>query len=79
MILFVILYVWQNIGVMKIKMDYRKGIGIERELAKENDRLRYEIERYKITDLIERYAASRGMRELTPDDFEVIDLRKNTK
>lgn len=79
MILFVVLYVWQNIGIMKIKMDYRRGIGIERDLAKENDRLRYEIERYKRTDLIERYAALKGMREITPNDFDVIDLRKNTK
>jgi hypothetical protein len=76
MILFVVLYVWQNIEVMKMKMEYRRELRAERQLADQNDRLRCEIEKYRRMELIERYAASKGMREITPADFEVIDIRK---
>ena len=79
MIFFVILYVWQNIEAMKIKMDYRKELSAEKQLIKENDRLRFEIEKYKRADLIDKYAAQTRMREITPNDFEVIDLRKKKK
>ncbi len=76
MILFVVLYVWQNIEVMKMKMDYRKDIRIVKQLVEQNDRLRLEIEKYKRMEVIEQYAKSRGMKEIAPGDFEVIDLRK---
>jgi hypothetical protein len=73
-IIFFILYVWQNVEVMKIKIDYRKALNEERQLINKNDKLRYEIERYKRMDLVERYAAEKGMRELTPYDFVTINM-----
>lgn len=77
-ILFVLLYVWQNIEVMKMKMAYRENMAIEKRLVKENDRLRAEIERYHRVDVAERYARSRGMRELGPADIIVLqDGKKN--
>ncbi len=77
-ILLVVLYVWQNIEVMKMKMAYRENMAIEKRLVKENDRLRAEIERYRRVDVAERYARSRGMRELTPADIIVLrDGKKN--
>lgn len=77
-ILFVILYVWQNIEVMKIKMDYRRTVRLENGLVRENDRLRYEMERYRRMDLVEAYAEKRGMKRMTPSDFEIISM-KNRK
>ncbi|HSV95556.1 MAG TPA: hypothetical protein VLM75_01335 [Spirochaetota bacterium] len=77
-ILFVVLYVWQNIEVMKMKMAYRENIAIEKRLVKENDRLRAEIERYRRVDVAERYARTQGMRELTPADIIVLlDGKRN--
>lgn len=73
-IVFVIFYVWQNVEVMKIKIDYRKALKEERQLINLNDRLKYEIERYKRTALVEKYAAESGMRELTPYDFVTIKM-----
>jgi hypothetical protein len=73
-IVLVILYVWQNVEVMKIKIDYRKALKEERHLINMNDRLKYEIERYKRMDLVEKYAAENGMRELTPYDFVTINM-----
>jgi hypothetical protein len=73
-ILFVILYVWQNVEVMKIRIEYRKALNEERQLVDRNDKLKYEIERYKRTDLVEKYAAEKGMRELTPYDFVTINM-----
>ncbi|MFH0977542.1 MAG: hypothetical protein V1874_17320 [Spirochaetota bacterium] len=73
-VVFVILYVWQNVEVMKIKIDYRKALKEERQLINMNDRLKYEIERYKRMDMVERYAAENGMRELTPHDFVTINM-----
>lgn len=75
-IVFVILFVWQNIEVMKIKMEYRKGLRMEQQMERRNDRLRYEIERLRKMDLIERYAETRGMRQAGPEDIEVIEAVK---
>ena len=74
MIFFIIAYVWQNVGVMKIKIEYRKAVAEERQLVNKNDRLRYEIERLRRMDLVERYAAENGMRELEPGDFVAIEI-----
>ncbi len=79
MVVFVILYVWQNIEVMKIKMEYNQSLEEEKELIKRNDRLRYEIERYKRMDLIEANAGRYGMRMITPGDFEIIVVQKGEK
>ena len=73
-IIFVILYVWQNVEVMKIKIDYRKALKEERQLINMNDRLKYEIERFKRLDLVEKYALENGMRQLTPYDFVTINM-----
>ena len=71
-----VLYVWQNIEVMKIKLEYRKSLKEETRLLKENDRLRYEIERHRTAENVERLARERGMKEIAPRDFDVIDLTK---
>ena len=73
-IIFIIFYVWQNVEVVKIKIDYRKALSEERKLINRNDKLRYEIERYRRMDLVEKYAAENGMRELTPNDFVTINM-----
>ena len=44
----------------------------ERQLTNSNDRLRYEIEKMRRVDIIEKEAASLGMRELRVDDFVTI-------
>jgi hypothetical protein len=75
MILFVILYIWQNVEVMKIKMNYGKEAEVEAGLIRQNDHLRYEIETFRRMNVIEEYARSRGMHALTPGDIEVVDLR----
>jgi hypothetical protein len=71
-IILVILHVWQNVEVMKIKLDYKKALFEETQLINKNDRIRYEIERYKRMELVEKYAAESGMRELTPYDFVTV-------
>ena len=75
-VLFVILYVWQNVEVMKIKMDCREASGIEKKLIKQNDLLRYRIERFKRMEIIEKYANENGMKQLEPDDFKTIIINK---
>lgn len=74
-VVFIIMYVWQNVGMMKLKMDISKLAQEETQLMKMNDRLRYEIERYRRMEVIERYAKQTGMREITPDDFETIYIK----
>ncbi len=75
MILFVVLYIWQNVEVMKMKMDYGREAEVEAGLIRQNDRLRYEIETLRRMNVIEEYARSRGMHALTPGDIDVVDLR----
>lgn len=67
---------WQNVEVMKIKIEYKEALKEESEFIKKNDRLRYEIERFKRMELIERSAAEMGMRELTPGDFAAIIIKE---
>ena len=75
-IIFVLLYVWQNVGVMKMKMAYRENAAVEKRLLMENDRLRAAIERYRRVDVAERYARLNGMRELRPSDIIVVQEGK---
>ena len=79
MMLFIILYVWQNISVMKIKMELRTDIARETELIKINDRLLYEIERLRSIDLVEKYAIGAGFRPLTPYNTQTIVVEERKK
>ncbi len=77
-IIFVLLYVWQNVEVMKMKMAYRENAAVEKRLLMENDRLRAAIERYRRADVAERYARLNGMRELRPSDIIVVHEGKKS-
>jgi hypothetical protein len=72
MSLLVILYVWQNIEIVKIGMKYDTLAAQERRLINDNDRLQYEIERYRRIDLVEERARKNGFRQMLPGDFEVM-------
>ncbi|MBP7584952.1 MAG: hypothetical protein KBA61_13000 [Spirochaetes bacterium] len=71
-ILFVVLYVWQNISMMKIKMECRNGSLKEMELMKKNDRILYEIERYRRIDIVENRAIQAGMRRISPANMQTV-------
>ena len=75
MVLFMVLYVWQNIEMMWLKMDYNKVLGAEKYLVIENDRLRYEIEKFRRLDVIIRKAEESGMRSITSKDYETIVMK----
>ncbi len=75
-IVFVILYVWQNITVMKIKMNYRRALAQEIELRKKNDSLRFEIEQYRRAEVIEEYAKRMNMKRITAADVDVVYAAK---
>jgi hypothetical protein len=74
MSLFVVLYVWQNIEIVKIEMQYKALSGKESQLVKDKDRLLYEIERFRRMDVVEDYARKRGLRQMLPGDFEVMTI-----
>ncbi len=75
-ILFVILYVWQNITVMKIKMNYRRALAQEVELRKKNDVLRFQIEQYRRAEVIEEYAKRMNMKRITAADIDLVYATK---
>ncbi len=74
--LFVVLYVWQNISMMKIRMECRDRVKKERELFKEHDRLLYEIERRRSIDVVEEIALGRGMKRISPLNMQVVIAAK---
>jgi hypothetical protein len=76
MSLLVVLYVWQNIEIVKIGMKYDAMAAQERKLVNDNDRLRYEIERYRRIDMIAESARKNGYREMLPGDIEIMAVRK---
>jgi hypothetical protein len=73
--LFVILYVWQNIQMVQIEMRHRSLSGVEERLVRENDRLLYEIERYRRMDAVTEYARKNGLRRMLPGDSEVLMVK----
>ena len=73
---FVILYVWQNVEVMKMRMDFRGINRKSQELVMENDRIRYQIERYRRIDIIEKRAAGRGLQKMKPSDVTVLVVKE---
>lgn len=66
---FVLLYVWQNIEVMRMKMDYRKLVRVEHELKEENNRLLADFERLRNFRTVESAVAGRGVRRMEPQDM----------
>lgn len=72
----VILYVWQNVEVMKMRMEYRRLNRTHRSLVMENDRLRYGIERYRSIDTLEKRAVKKQMRRVRPGDIDVIVVKE---
>ena len=72
---FVMLYVWQNVEVTKLKIEYRKLLKKQEVLVKENDRILYDIERSRQFEYLERSAASMGMKKITPNDFETVEVK----
>ena len=61
--------------MMKMKIDRHKTIQLEKRIIKQNDRLRYDIEKYKRLDNIIDYAERNSMIRITPDDFETIVVK----
>ena len=78
-ILFVVLYVWQNISVMGIRMECTAGSLREKALMKKNDRLLYEIERFKRIDLVESRAIQAGMRRISPANMQAVIISDKGK
>ncbi|MBN2158286.1 MAG: hypothetical protein JW807_02740 [Spirochaetes bacterium] len=76
MSLFVLMYVWQNIEVVKIEMEHRSLSGKANRLIMNKDRLLYEIERYRRMAAVEDHAWKYGMRQMSLRDFDVIVVNK---
>ena len=77
--LFVVVYVWQNIEMMKIKMDYKRFMKSEKEVIQVNDRLRFECERLKSFRYIEADAAKNNLRQVTPADLITVKIEDTDK
>lgn len=75
MIIMVISYVWQNIEVTKINLDYRKLLRTEKRIIKDVDRLKYQIEQFRTMEAMEYYARSHGLRRVKPGDVDVIKIK----
>ena len=71
-----IIYAWQNIEVMKIKLNFRKQVMATEELAKRNDRLVYEIEKMRRIKNIDQFSKARGLKEISGENIEIISIKK---
>jgi hypothetical protein len=78
MSLFIITYVWQNIEIMKMKMEYRKFISAEREISERNDRIRYNLEGLRNFSQMKNFAEKNGLKQIAPDDVVIINLEGNS-
>lgn len=76
---FIITYVWQNIEIMKMKMDYRKLINVEMELSEKNDRIRYNLESFRSFRHMKRFAEKNRLKQIGPDDVININIDSRDK
>ncbi len=70
---FVIMYIWQNIEVMKIKMHHRKQVAVESTLQKEIDIVTYKIERLKNIHALTAHAKNNNLKKIRPQDIITLD------
>ena len=76
---FVVFYVWQNIEMMKMKMDYKKLIRTEQEMTVVNDKLKYDFEKLRNFHKIEADADKKNLKRMTPADLVVIKIDEGSK
>jgi hypothetical protein len=77
MSLFVIGFAWQNVEVMKMKLEFRR-LGLSAaELRKRNDLLLYQIERYRRMDVVSGQARAMGCRGINPGDIISVTVDEN--
>ena len=74
--LFVMMLVWQNVEVMKMKLDYRELSGKRKALINQNDMLRYRIEGFKTVPIVTERARAQGMGAIEPGDVDVVIVKK---
>ena len=79
MSLFVIGFAWQNVEVMKIKLEYKKLNKTAARLNKKKDVLMYRIEKYRNIEVVRDYARTRGYREIGPENMVVVTVDENGK
>ena len=79
MTLFVIGLVWQNVEVVKIKLEYRKLNQLVDELYRERDLLLYKIESGKKNADFLKERTAQGYRALHPDDITVIAVDEKNR
>ena len=77
--LFVVFYVWQNIEMMKMKMDYKKLIKTEKEITVVNDKLKYDFERLRSFYYLEANAEKNNLKHISPADLVVIKIDEGGK
>jgi hypothetical protein len=73
----VIFSVWQNIEVMKIRIDVGRLEKVEREIIKKNDSILYEIEKMKRIERISSSAEERKIKKITTDDLVVLKIKND--
>ncbi len=76
---FVVFYVWQNIEMMKLKMDYKKLIRTEKEITVVNDKLKFDFERLRNFRSIEANADKNNLKPISPTDLVVIKIDEEAK
>lgn len=74
--LMVITSVWQNIEVMKLKMEYRRLIQQEQRLVKRNDILRYKLSKLSRMSVMDQKAKDQGFRMVKPGDVNILNIKK---
>ncbi|MFA5519979.1 MAG: hypothetical protein WDA74_12055 [Spirochaetota bacterium] len=76
---FIITYVWQNIEIMKMKMEYRKLIDVEMDISEENDRIRFNLESLRSFRNMKSFAEQNRLKQIGPDDVININIGKGNK
>ena len=74
-LLFVMLYIWQSIEVTRIRLEYKALLKKQESLMRLNDRLTFEIERYRNMAVVEQQAKSLGMHSITVKEIDALELK----
>ena len=72
-----VLYVWQSVEVMKLKLDYDRAVREQKKLILANDRLIFEIEKSRSPRRLRNFVESAGYKRANAADYYLVEINEN--
>ena len=71
--LFLLLFTWQNLEVIRLGREATRLQKIRKEIGEDNKRLQFELDRLTALDSVERRASQLGFRPTAPEAIVIVN------